>query len=337
MAANSTDFGKLVSNFLTDYLPLQRNYSKNTILSYRDTFKLFIKYLVDVKKIKLSSFHMKDFNRTLIIDFLELYRENGASVSSANQRLAAIKSFCEYAQLESVENIGSLIDVSVIKSKKSSSREISYLTVDQMKSLINAPNIHTRNGFRHRLILTVLYDTGCRVQELCDIKIKDVFLSGTSTIKLHGKGDKTRTVVITDGTAHLIEEYIKEYCRNRLKDEYLITNRNNQKMDRDGVAYIVKKYADKICALDYTFPKHVHCHMFRHSKAMHMLEAGINIVYIRDFLGHEDISTTMIYAKADNRIKEEAICKLAPKIADTENLTDWRKDKDLMYFLNSLK
>ena len=337
MTVNSTDFAKLISSFLTDYLPLQRNYSKNTMLSYRDTFKILLKYIVDVKKIKLSSFHMKDFDRTLIIDFLKWYRENGASVSSANQRLAAIKSFCEYSKFESVENIDSLINVTVIKSKKSTSREISYLTVDQMKNLINIPNIHTKNGYRHRLILTLLYDTGCRVQELCDIKIKDVFLGGTSTVKLHGKGDKTRTVVITDGTANLIEGYIKEYCKNRLADENLITNRNSQKMDRDGIAYVVNKYANIIYSSDYTFPRHVHCHMFRHSKAMHMLQAGINIIYIRDFLGHEDLSTTMIYAKADNRIKEEAICKLAPKITDAENFADWRKDKDLMCFLNSLK
>lgn len=337
MKKNSTDFARLLSSFLTDYLPLQRNYSKNTVLSYRDTFKILLKYIQDIKRIKLSSFYLKDFNRTLIIEFLEWYRNSGASVTSTNQRLAAIKSYCEYAQLESIENLQILMDIGGIKSKKSSSREISYLTVEQTKKLINMPDIHNLTGFRHRLVLTALYDTGCRVQELCDIRIKDVFLSGTSTICLHGKGNKTRTIVISDGTAKLIEQYLGKYRKGSLSDEYLITNRNHQKIDRDGVSYIVKKYSDKLHLQDNSFPEHVHCHMFRHSKAMHMLEAGINIVYIRDFLGHEDISTTMIYAKADNRLKEEAICKLSPKITETSNLPDWRKDQDLMDFLNSLK
>ena len=137
MKKNSTDFARLLSSFLTDYLPLQRNYSKNTVLSYRDTFKILLKYIQDIKGIKLSSFYLKDFNRTLIIEFLEWYRNSGSSITSANQRLAAIKSFCEYAQLESIENLQILMDIGGIKSKKSSSREISYLTVEQTKKMIN--------------------------------------------------------------------------------------------------------------------------------------------------------------------------------------------------------
>ena len=113
--------------------------------------------------------------------------------------------------------------------------------------------------------------------------------------------------------------------------------RYQHKIDRDGISYIVKKYADALRKEDAAFPEHVHCHMFRHSKAMHMLEAGINIIYIRDFLGHEDISTTMIYVRADNRLKNDAINALAPKVADETNLPDWNKDKDLLQFLNSLK
>ena len=112
MRASSTDFQDLLTKFLTDYLPLQRGYSKNTILSYRDTFKLLLNYIVIQKGIKLKKFNVKDFNRYLIIDFLEYYRTTGGSTSSANQRLAAIKSFVEFAQLESIENIAILGDVS---------------------------------------------------------------------------------------------------------------------------------------------------------------------------------------------------------------------------------
>lgn len=153
----------------------------------------------------------------------------------------------------------------------------------------------------------------------------------------NGKCNKYRTVVLSDTTAKLVENYLSRYRSYAVEIDPLITNRYQHKIDRDGISYIVKKYADALRKEDAAFPEHVHCHMFRHSKAMHMLEAGINIVYIRDFLGHEDISTTMIYVRADNRLKNDAINALAPKVADETNLPDWNKDKDLLQFLNSLK
>ena len=153
----------------------------------------------------------------------------------------------------------------------------------------------------------------------------------------NGKCNKYRTVVLSDTTAKLVENYLSRYRSYAVGIDPLITNRYQHKIDRDGISYIVKKYADALRKEDAAFPEHVHCHMFRHSKAMHMLEAGINIVYIRDFLGHEDISTTMIYVRADNRLKNDAINALTPKVADETNLPDWNKDKDLLQFLNSLK
>lgn len=172
---------------------------------------------------------------------------------------------------------------------------------------------------------------------MCDITIADVSLGSVTTVRLHGKGNKYRTVVLSDATAKLVGNYLSRYRSYAVGTDPLITNRYHHRIDRDGISYIVKKYADALHKEDATFPEHVHCHMFRHSKAMHMLEAGINIVYIRDFLGHEDISTTMVYVRADNRLKNDAINALAPKVTDETNLPDWNKDKDLLQFLNSLK
>lgn len=337
MKKNSTDFANLVTIFLTDYLPLQRCYSKNTILSYRDTFKLFFRFLNKYKGIQLNSFYIKDFTKPLIIEFLQWYRDIGASISAANQRLAAIKTFANFAQLESVEYIAPLQELCGIKSKKNPHKEVSFLNIDQMSRLINYPDINSYTGFRHRVILTLLYDCGCRVQELCDMTVGDVYLGIPSTVRLHGKGNKTRTVVISDETGQLIKTYLDRYRSNAMNTHPLITNRVHNKMDRDGVYYIVKKYAKLIHEEDPSFPQYVHCHMFRHSKAMHMLEANISIDYIRDYLGHENISTTNIYTRADNRLKNEAINKLAPKITGQLDLPDWNKDKELLEFLNSLK
>ena len=280
---------------------------------------------------------VKDFNREIIIEFLEWYRKKGAASSTANQRLAVIKTFADYAQLECIEYISPLQGATAIKSKKATPKEVLFLSVDQVSQLINKPNVNTAIGLRHRVVLTLLYDSGCRVQELCDLTIADIFLGVNSTVRLHGKGDKYRTVVISEETSALINSYINRQLSSVLKNHPLIPNRYRNKIDRDDISYILEKYVTEIRKDNPLFPEHVHCHMLRHSKAMHMLAAGINIVYIRDFLGHEDISTTMVYAKADNRLKNEAINKLAPKVTNEENQPDWNKDKDLMDFLNSLK
>ncbi len=335
MAVNTTDFAKLVTGFLTDYLPLQRGYSQNTILSYRDALKLFVFFLTDTKGIKLSRFTMAGFNRKLIVEFLDWCRDRKSAVSTVNQRLAALKTFAAYAQIECIDYVAPLQNVLAVHAHKAVGKEISFLTVDQISKLINKPDINTITGLRHRTALTLLYDSGCRVQELCDLRVRDVYTGNNPTLRLHGKGDKYRTVVITDKTAHLVKEYIKRQRSGALLDHPLIVNRSGQKINRDGIQYIISKYVYELHSEDSSFPTHVHCHQFRHSKAMHMLAAGINIVYIRDFLGHEDISTTMIYSRADNRLKNEAINTLAPKIAGDIELPDWREDKDLLSFLNS--
>ena len=137
---NSTDFACLVTGFLTDYLPLQRCYSSNTVLSYRDTLELFLRLLDEARGFSPDSFYVKDFKRELVIEFLEWYRQKGAGISVANQRLTAIKAFAAYAQFESIECIAPLQEVAGIKAKKASSREVSFLTADQMSALINRPD-----------------------------------------------------------------------------------------------------------------------------------------------------------------------------------------------------
>ena len=156
-----------------------------------------------------------------MIEFLEWYRNNGAGITAANQRLAALKAFSDYAQLEHIEYIAPLQNVSGIRAKKAAPKEVSFLTVEQMSSLINSPDVNSHTGFRHRVILTLLYDSGCRVQELCDITIADISLGSVATVRLHGKGNKYRTVVIADATAKLVENYLSRTfirCRNRFFD-----------------------------------------------------------------------------------------------------------------------
>lgn len=333
----ATDFAVLVTKFLTEYLPLHRSCSKNTISSYKDSLKLFILFLRDHKSMNINKFKMHQINRELILEFIEWLKNRGNSPVTINHRLAGIKSFLNFAQYESVENLAYLQPVLSVKSLKTTTRQVDYLTEEQMNSLINLPSTDTFTGLRHRIIMCLLYDTGARVQELCDLKIEDINLGNNPTVKLHGKGSKIRIVPISKNMNQILEVYISKFFSDiKLKNEYLIKNKNNQQMSRDGIEYIVQKYATILKNNDPSFPSKVHPHMFRHSKAMHMLAVDIPIVYIRDFLGHEDISTTMIYARADSRKKNEAINNLAPKLIE-ENYVDWSKDQDLLDFLNSFK
>ena len=137
----------------------------------------------------------------------------------------------------------------------------------------------------------------------------------------------------------LLNQYIDKFKINtRRTDRYLFLNKDNNQLSRDGIKYIIDKYTNSIVKRDPSFPKKITPHMFRHSKSMHMVAAEIPIVYIRDFLGHESILTTMIYAKADTRLKEKAINKLAPKIIkDEEFKHDWANDQNLLDFLNKFK
>lgn len=333
-----TDFSKNVTKFLGDFLPFQRNFSINTIYSYRDTIKLFLIYVEKKLNIKIEKFSMKSFNKETIINFLKNIRTS-CSISTSNQRLAAIKSFSKFCQAENPELLLQLQEIISIKHTKGPNKVVGYLDVDVMKNLINSPNSNTLIGLKHKLILALLYDTGARVQELCDIKIKDIHFGEITTIKLHGKGNKTRIVPIDNSTSTLIQKYQKKCNLNQRFDDFLITNKFKTKMNRDGIEYVINKYAQIVRKTSPTpIPDKIHPHMFRHSKAVHMVEANIPIVYIRDFLGHSDISTTMIYATINNKLKLNAINNLAPKLIDNskDEPKDWNYDKDLMNFLENL-
>lgn len=168
----ATDFAVLITKFLTEYLPLHRNCSKNTISSYKDSLKLFILFLRDGKSMNINKFKMHQINRELILEFIEWLKNHGNSPVTINHRLAGIKSFINFAQYESVENLAYLQPVLSVKSLKTTTRQVDYLTEEQINKLINLPPIDTSTGIRHRIIMCLLYDTGARVQELCDLKLK---------------------------------------------------------------------------------------------------------------------------------------------------------------------
>ncbi|WML52235.1 tyrosine-type recombinase/integrase [Neobacillus sp. PS3-12] len=207
-----------------------------------------------------------------------------------------------------------------------------------MKLLLEQPDRSCPKGRRDLTLMSVLYDTGARVQELIDLRVSDVILESPAVVVLTGKGNKTRRVPLMKNTISLLERYITE---NKLdkpwKNQYpLFSNNQNNKLTKEGVAYIISKYVELSRKISTIVPPKVKPHMFRHSKAMHLLQAGVNLIYIRDFLGHEDIKTTEIYARTDTETKRKAIENAYTDLIDG-NLPDWNQDQALLTWLNELK
>lgn len=334
------DFPKYLSSFLSDYLPNQKNASKKTIASYRDTFKLFLRFCEKERGMKPERLRILSISSELVTSYLEwLEKGRNCSVSTRNQRLASINSFFRYVQKEYPENLHEIQRILSIPNKKGKKSVVSYLTGSEMQILLSQPDCTTSSGFRDAVLLSVLYDTAARVQEMTEIQLKDIRLDNPAVITLHGKGDKMRQVPIMNKTKELLKKYMEEkkYHTGISKgNNYLFVNQKNQQLSRWGITYVLDKYVEmarKDCGFQVSFP--VTPHVIRHAKAMHLLQSGVNLIYIRDFLGHVDCSTTEIYARADTEMKRKAI-ENAYKDVLPNVYPDWEKDGELMDWLNSL-
>lgn len=333
-----TDFAKALSHYLGIYLPGQRNVSTNTIKSYRDTFKLFLIYCQESCHRSVDRLCLKDINKSLVVDFLdwlEQVRHNG--ISTRNQRLACIHGFYRYMHIEDPIGLLQYQQILSIPSKKAPATAVSHLTPEALTLILAQPDPSTTSGRRDLTLLSVLYDTGARVQELVDLKIRDVRFDPPAIITLTGKGRKQRQVPLMLNTESLLKQYIGESFIELagMSDQPLFSNRMRTKMTRAGIAYIVKKYAAQARSISTIIPEKVTPHLFRHTKAMLLLQSGVNIIYIRDLLGHVDIATTEVYARADTEMKRKALEGAYPDIV-TSNLPHWTKDGDLLSWLNTL-
>lgn len=330
------DFAYHLTYFLVEYLPKRVGVSQNTIKAYRDVFSLLLHYISEEKGTSVAKITTKTLTAELITEFLLwLEQERGCSVSTRNQRLAAIQSFFKYLQLEG--NLDELMEyqrVLGLPMKKAEKKTFNYFSPDGIKKLLEQPNTKTRNGRRDLVLLSVLYDTGARVQELVDLNIGDVRFTEPPTIRLVGKGNKARIVPIMGTTKSNLKMYLDE-LGNLPSEMPLFTNNSGKRLTRNGITYILDKYAEQArFGNESDVPRFVSPHVIRHSKAMHLLQAGVNLVYIRDLLGHVSVTTTEVYARADGKMKREALMKASAETAD--ELAPWKQDADLMSWLKTL-
>lgn len=333
----ATDFAVHLRRFLTDHMAALRGCSPNTISSYRDTFKLLICFMRDERQVAPEQLTLELIDTTAITAFLAWLRaERHNRPSTCNQRLAAISSFYRWLQTQDPARMACCQDILQIPSSKHDQPTIPHLTVEQTRLLLALPDRRTRQGRRDATLLATLYDTAARVQELADLCVRNIRLEDPAIVALTGKGRKTRHVPIDPNTTALLAAYLVERCLDKpgSDDRPVFFNQHHQKLSRGGIAWILRKYQKQ--AADPTLAgAQLHPHVLRHSRAMHLYDAGVPLPYIRDILGHVDLSTTEIYARASTEAKRKALEAVYDKVVSAD-LPEWNQNPDLLTWLTNL-
>lgn len=314
--------------------------SNHTISSYRFTFILFISFIEQAKKIRVSKLVLRDITKEIVVEFLDwLQSERKSSAATRNVRLAALHSFFSFMQYQQPDHMAEWQRILSIKVKKTTKNAVSYLSVDGLKLLLEQPDTSSRKGRRDLSMLALMYDCAARVQEIIDAEPSFIRLDKPCTMKIIGKGNKARIVPLMEEAIVHIKRYMDEnhLLAPQLRTSPLFCNSRREKLTRAGINSILKKY---VCMARNKnpglIPEKISCHSLRHSKAMHLLQAGVHLVYIRDFLGHESVQTTEIYARADSQQKREAIEKAYVDVV-TKEIPQWVENNDLLEWLKAFR
>jgi len=333
-----TDFSIHVTSFLTHYLAAQRNLSPNTIKAYRDVFTLFLRFCRDVRGIPPEKLCLEQIDVSLVEAFLDhLETERKSSPATRNHRLAALHAFFRYVQAEEPAHMLQCQRILAIPLRRHARPTVGYVSKEELTEILTQPDLRTSDGRRDAVLLSVLYDTGARVQELIDLSVGDVRLDPPAQLRLLGKGRKMRAVPLMDNTVQLLRDHLQENHLDRPDhfDKPLFQNARHQRLSRSGIRYILQKYLVRARTTLPTLNRTVSPHTLRHAKGMHLLQSGVSLDMIRDFLGHVDAKTTQIYARANLEMKRNALEKISDP-SPVRAIPSWQQNKDLLDWLRSL-
>lgn len=305
------NFSYYVKKFFSQYLPITRNFSENTILSYQYTFLDFLNFLKE-EKLNIETLEISEITYEKIINFIEYLKlEKGNQASTINVKLAAIRSFATFLSNENLSNLEECFKIKNINHLKSEVTFPKYYTPEEIEFLLNSISLESKNGFKKLCILSLLYDGALRVTELCDLKYKDIKQINKNTISVYiekSKNGKPRIVLLGKSSTNILQTYFKEH--NFQDEDPLFQNFQKKQYSRSGIYKMIKsvvKNAKKNCKNKNYFVIDPFPHILRHSKATHMLDAGIDLITIRDFLGHTWLKSTEIYAHVSKRKQEEIL------------------------------
>lgn len=332
-----TRLGPLIHSFFLDHLVTVKGLRPASVRSYRDTIRLLLCFVAQDKGSKITQLGLEDltFERVLgFLRYLEADRHNHAR--TRNQRLAALHTLFDYIAGREPEMLDVCQRVAAIPMKRAAPAETHFLERDEIQTLLQHLPQTGRHALRDRALLLLLYNTGARVQEVADLRAGHLDLNDLPVARLHGKGDKWRTCPLWRQTAHLLTELLNSSEQPPNADTPVFCSTTGQALTRSGIYKIVRRHAGYLD--NPRTRRRVSPHTFRHTAAMHLLEAGVEINVIRGWLGHADLTTTNRYAQINTQTKLEALRHTEPTDNSTRSRPHpvWRTDETLLNWLASL-
>jgi len=329
----TVSFAGVLTRFFTVRLMQQRHASQHTVSSYRDTFRLLLRFAKTRTGKEPSRLNWEEIDAPLISAFLdELQEQRGVTVRSRNLRLTAIRSLFRYAAFELPAHAEQIQRVLAIPSKCSTHQQIGYLIRPEVDALLAAPDQCTWSGRRDHAWLLLAVQTGLRLSELTGLTRQEVHLGAGAHVRVIGKGRKERCTPLTKQTTAVLRAWMEEPARGDA--QVVFPNRGGGRLSSDGVQYLLARHVNTARgACPSLRNKRVSPHVLRHTTAMDLLQAGADTTVIAMWLGHESVETTQVYLEADLELKRRMLEKTTPAGAAP---TIYRPDDALLAFLRNL-
>jgi site-specific recombinase XerD len=336
----------LVHDFFKVYLTKMTNRSPNTVYAYRESLEALFDFVKMEYNIGLHEISFEMIDRHMLTKFLDSLEERGCSIQTRNHRLNRIRAFYKYAAKMEPLAVIHRDEILKVPLKTTEQLEIvEYMNEDAVKAILAQPDASTPKGLRDLFLMVLLYDTGARIQEIMDVRVCDIRLGKSPTATLHGKGGKVRAVPIMTSTAEQFRQYALVFhpCEDAYSDEhmfYVVRHGQKNKMHHDTARRLIQEYAVRAKSSCSDVPDNAHPHLWRHSRAMHLYQHGVDLTLISQWLGHARYETTLIYAKADTEQKRKAMenANKSSPLADKLNSERFTiSDDDLIKRLYGLK
>ena len=334
--------GPILYSFFEDHLKIQKGLRQTSVQSYRDVIRLYLSFIIKDTRRSITRLSLPELTFESVQRFLKSLEENRKNhIRTRNQRLAVLRTFFEYIALRVPEMLLETERVKAIPIKRVAPSETAFLERDEVESLFASLPTQGRFALRDHVLLLFLYNTGARVQEVADLRVKNLELDTQLRVHLHGKGDKWRVCPLWAHTASLLKQLLQEEERHlHIPDHPVFTSRTGQALTRFGIYKIVRHHTQHLVKKRHnTTPLKISPHIFRHTTAVHLLEAGVEVNVIRAWLGHVSLETTNRYAEITIHMKEEALRICDPSSIISEECPQkpkWRDDSSLLKWLESL-
>lgn len=329
---------RALRGFFAEHLPGVRGLSPNTTLSYRDALALFLRFLAARCKRRVDRIDLDDLDPDGVVAFLDhLEKTRKNCTSTRNARLAALHAFARYIAARMPEHMERCQRLLAVPFKRARLRAVEYLEGEEFRAMLEAADRRAREGRRDYALLLTFINTGARVQELLDLRPIDLQLVRPLQLRILGKGRKERFCPIWPGTAAALRDLVAETGLTGSSPDRLFRNRRGEPLTRFGVRHILRTYAQRAQkSMPNLARKRVHPHTMRHTAAVHLLQAGVDLVSISHWLGHQSVETTNRYATVDLETKRKAVAKAGPIGDDDRVPAAWRSDASVLAWLEAL-